>query len=157
MRSSLAFKYTLSLCAALTVYSMSSPVSAQLLPANQVRIVKAFQTHVAGGKGLVSEITTLALENPANVAMICANAKQGPLPQQYAAAAGLRRAYDAANTSGNAELAATIQSEVASCGDASATAFAGGESGDDGASSGPRVAIYGASTLTAAPVSPAKP
>jgi hypothetical protein len=138
----------------ITVAGMT-PAFAQLLPANQVRISKAFQTNPTGGKNLVSELSSLALENPANVGQICQMAKQGPLSQQYAAAAGLRRAYDVANSNGNAELAATIQSEVAQCGDASATAFAGGEAETGG--SGARVAIPDGPLAVSVPVSPAKP
>lgn len=157
MRPCAHLRFFLALASASAAFSLPSPAAAQLLPANQVRIANAFQTHPAGGKALVTEVTALALENPANVSPICLTAKAGPLLHQYAAAAGLRRAYDAANSNGNAELAATIQSEVASCGDASATAFAAGESADDSASAGPRIAITGTSTLTAPPVSPAKP
>jgi hypothetical protein len=144
----------LSTASAAALLVLTAPAHAQLLPANQARIVKAFQASPSGGKPLVTEVTALALENPANVVPICLAAKEGPLPHQYAAAAGLRRAYDTANSNGNAELAATIQTEVVRCGDASATAFASGEAADDASTGGTRVTITGTTT---APVSPAKP
>ena len=124
---------------------------------NADKIAQTFKSNPAGGKGLVSGVATLALQSPENVKPICLMARQSPLPQQYAAAAGLRRAYDLASSNGNSLLATTIQTEVAECGDASATAFAGGEGDTDMASAGARVAPPSAPLTTAIPVSPAKP
>jgi hypothetical protein len=136
---------------------LTGAASGQTLPANLDKIAQTFQSFPAGGKGLVTSVAALALESAANVKPICLTARQGPLLQQFAAAAGLRRAYDMASTNGNTQLATTIQTEVAECGDASATAFAGGDGETGAAADGPRVAIPTGPLAGTVPVSPSKP
>jgi hypothetical protein len=137
------------------------PSSSNAQTVDTSKIAAIFAASPGGGKALVVAIAEAAQGDPGNAQLIIQFALNGTPEQQFAAATGLRQAYEIALSNGNAETAAAIQLSASAAGGAFAVAYAAAAGAASTIGGDARVTLAAttpsSSSTTGVPVSPARP